>query len=1142
MSDNNLKELLNSYDKLSNQLDEKLSAYRSGRQLRVFMSCIFWWFVCFFGLLLLFLLLERTPLQSEFGRFLVSLAVYGGLAYYVFKALKALIVAPETTGMAVEIENSTGRFNSGLSSAAEFMQTKKDPGTSETLRKLTIAKVAGQLELNDLKKALKAFSRRQSAFTMLFLMAIAVVWYGLSPLEVSIGARRIILPFSAIAPYTSLSLAVEPGHAVVARGNSLEISAIPSRHSAEAIILNLFDPDKDEGTSVEMYPDSNASQARYVYTLTSLQESVDYQVVCEKFKAPRYSVKVMPRPELDKLYLTLFQPVYIADGPQKLSEGIGDAEVLKGSRVLIEGQADQKLAAAEIVLTPGGSRKCEIIDDKRFSYELEVATDTTYHIYLENEMGLRNELPVHYSLRAVIDQAPSVELLKPGSDIPFPKSRRLDIKAVSRDDFGVKTMVLYYRLGSRDSLVPQNLKPDFRPMPQYEVDFPWMLDTLPIQPGTKISYFIEVKDARTPEPNVATSSTFMITMPSMYDAYRGEEISQEEVNEKLKEYVEAQKARRESLIKAYEQIRHEEKLDYEAQQAIEKAIEEGQKQQQNADKILENMENLKKSMEDNPFSSPEALERMQKVSELLNEVLDEESKQLMEQLRESLKDLKLDPSELQKYEEAFKMEDYMKSMDRTIHLLEQVREQQKFNALGNAVEDLLKRQQQLASQTAALKEKMEKEGLSAEEEAELNDLIDQQQKVGQELEQLQKQAEEMTKDRKDSEFSQNPLLEEVKNLRDRMQQNDHQKMSESIKENMQQKNLDSAQKEQQNMLKFLESLKQSTQQICQSCKGGQPSQLDLSLYIRKALRVSFDQEKLAQGIEGYPPQFMRGQRPEIEGHIDQISLLQVQVKQQAADLEYELEQFIRSSFSVDPAVIEAIKGTQRIFAAIVKDLEDRALSQAQSDQQEIIRRFNQLVTDLLRAQDQQNSSGSSSDPMNAMQQFKDLTRRQLSLYQEMMKQQMSPGSQQMMEQMKRMAMEQRQIREALEKLMRESRQQLNTLGRLDDVIEDMKDLETQMLDPELRRKVAERQKKIYDRMLKAQKAVKNRDEESEERKAQKARELIQQDPDKPIGDIGSDSLDLSKDFLTDVKDEFPDDYEQMLNDYYRSLNIYGDGQ
>jgi hypothetical protein len=800
------------------------------------------------------------------------------------------------------------------------------------------------------------------------------------------------------------------------------------------------------------------------------------------------------------------------------------------------------LSRVEIELAPGGVQSCALDESGRFSYEIELATDTSYSILLENELGLRNENPVQYSLKAIGDAAPGVEILKPGQDIPFPTAKRVDIKAVSRDDFGVKALILYYRVGDRTSLIPQNLKPDFRPMPEYEVEFPWMLDTLALQPGVKVSYYIQAEDACSPVPNVATTSTYHISMPSMYDLYRGEEMTQETVNQKLEEFFEAQKLRREALMKAYEQIRHEEKLDYEATRAIEKALQEGEKQQQEAENILESLKNLEQKMEENPFSTPESLERMQKVSELLNEVLDDETKKMMEQLRESLKDLKVNPEDLQKYQEAFKMEDYLKGLDRTIELLEQVREQQKFNALGNAIEDLIQRQKHLASETAALNEKKKDSGLTEEEESKLKDLTDQQEKIGQELEQLQKQTEQMTKDCKEDEFQQNPLLEEVKNLRDQMKNNDHKKMSEDIKQNMQKQDLDSASKQQQNMLKFLESLKKKAQQICTSCQGGAPPQLDLSMFIRRAIRVSKDQEKLWKSIEDQPAQFMRGQRPEIEGLIDQVSVLQVLVKQQGESLEYDLENFIKTSFAIDPVVVEAIKGTQLIFAAIVKDLEDRALSQAGEDQQEIIRRFNKLAKDLLRAQDQQSSGSSSSNPMNALQQFKDLTRRQLSLYRQMMKQQMSPGGQQMMEQLKKMAMEQRQIREALEKMMRESRQQMNTLGRLDDVIDEMKDLETQALDPAMRRKVAERQKKIYERMLKAQKSVKNRDEESEERKARKAREIVQQQPDKPIGDIGSDTLDLSKDFLTDLKEEFPDDYKQMLNDYYRSLNIYGDGQ
>ena len=1141
MHNENLNLLLKNYQQHRDQLEQTLNSYKYGRQLRVVMSCAFWALVSFFMLLIVFMLAERTPLQSEAVRWVLALTLYWLLLWWLVHAFKAILHPPPGTGLAVEIEATTGKFKSGLSSAVEFCDSARpaaDNRTSETMRRITIAQAAEQLQHEDVKHSLKAFSRRRSAFTMLFFMVLTAVWYFLSPVEVLTGAARLLLPLRPIAPWSTLEILVSPEHALVAMGESLEISARPSRQTSEPIILELFDPDKLEGSRVEMYPDATASEGRFVYTLNSLQESIDYRVTCEKFSTLRYSIKVMPRPQVKSMQLTLFQPSYIATQPIRLPEGTGDTTVLAGSRVKIEVTADQNLASGGLILTPGATQTCDIVKQNSFAYEFEVATTTSFAVFLENEMGLHNEKPVSYTITATHDGAPTIELLKPAQDVPFPTSRRLDIKVVARDDYGVKATILYYRVGNRNALIPQNLKPNFKPVPEYEVEFPWMLDTLALQPGTKVSYYVQAEDACQPEPNVATTPTYFINMPSMYDMYRGEEMSQGEVNQKLEEYMENQKMRRESLMKAYEQIKHEEKLDFEAMQAIEKAIEQGEKSQQEAQEILEAFEKLQENMENNPLSSPEALERMQKVSELLNEVLDDDTKRMMEQLREGLKDLKIDPKDIEKYEEAFKMEEYLKGLDRTIDLLTQVREQQKVNSLALAIEDLLRRQEQIASETAALKEKMEKEGLSAEEESQLKDLADQQEKIGKELEQLQKQSEEITKDRKQDDFQQNPLLEDVKNIRDRMQKENYQQRSEDIKKDMQKKDLDSAQQNQQNMLKFLESLKKDSEQICQQCSGGAPPQIDLSAFIRRALRVSKDQEMLYQEISELPEQFMRGQRPEIEGLIDQVSVLQVLVKQQGNELANDLEQYVRSSFAVDPAAIEPINGTQPLFSAIVKNLEDRALSSSREDQLEIVRRFNQLAIELMKAQDQSGSSGSS-NPMDALQQFKDLTRRQLSLYQQMMQRQMSPQSQQTMQELQRMAMEQRKIREALEQLMRESRQQMNSLGRLDDVIDDMKDLETEILDPELRRKVTERQKSIYDRMLRAQKAIKDRDEESEERKARQAEVIKQQQPDKPLGEIGSDTRDLSRDFLGDLKEEFPEAYKPMLNDYFKSLNIYG---
>ena len=381
-------------------------------------------------------------------------------------------------------------------------------------------------------------------------------------------------------------------------------------------------------------------------------------------------------------------------------------------------------------------------------------------------------------------------------------------------------------------------------------------------------------------------------------------------------------------------------------------------------------------------------------------------------------------------------------------------------------------------------------------------------------------------------------MEDVKNILDQMKNKDHKKLGEEIQKEMQNKNLDIAKKNQEEMLNFLEALKKNANQMM-NMMGGEPTQLDLSYYISRAIKVSKDQEKLLKEIIDMPDQFMRGKMPQIEGIIDYISVQQVLIKQQGLSLQEDLNQFIRSSFAIDPVVVESINGTQQMFSDIVKNLEDRALDSARKDQYEIMRRFNKLAADLMRAQDNSGGGSSNSSPMTPMQQFKNLTRRQLSLYQQMMKQQLMPQNGQAL---KEMAMEQRHIRESLEQLMREHRQQMNNLGRMNDVIDDMKDLETKILDPSLREKVAEKQKSIYERMLKSQKAIKNRDEEDEERKAHKAREIYQQEPEKPIGDIGSGSIDVSKDFTGDIREEYPESYKNLINDYYKSLNIYGGEQ
>lgn len=1141
MQTNNSHDLLAAYPENRERLDALLGRYRRKRQARVVIARLGWCAASFLGVILIFLLVERTQLQSESMRWLHVMAAWGLSVFWMVQAVRALVIPPDNVKVAVEIEDiDPARFRSLIASAAEFEKSDAGPGTSSALKRLTVSSAAVTLTETDIAAALRKFSRRWAAMTLAVIATLLFIWALLSPAEVRRGALRLIRPLASLPAWSLLELNVSPGNRILAHGDNLEISVTPSQPIDQEPVLTLFKPKAPEGTATEMYPDETASRSRYVYTLTGLQESTDYQVSIGRVKSERFSITVMPRPEISSLRLTLHHPEYLATQPETLAEGVGDAAIIAGSRIDIAGRSSQRLKSAVISTVPGASIAADISHGDAFTTSLSIATDTRWSVKLTNDFGLSNDNPVRFKITALHDASPTVTILKPAADIEFPTSKRLDLKVESTDDFGVVTTVLWYAVGDRRNWIPINLKADFSPKKRFEVEFPWMLDTLAIEPGTKVSYYVKAEDGVRPRPNIATSSEYHLNMPSMYDVYRGGEKTHEDVTEQLKELMDGQKLRRQALEQTYEQIKHEGRLDEATERRLRESIQEGEQRQKQAEEIINKFQQLQENSKDNPFSSPEALEKMQKVNELMNDVLDDEAKRLMKQLRESLTTMKLDPKDLEKFEEAFKMDNYLKNLDRTIELLKQLKDEQKLDSLGKAAEDLLKRQQRMASETAALAEKQKQGGLSPEEESKLKDLAAQQEKLRQELEQLQKQARELAEQKQKPGEPPNPAAEDVKNMRDMMKQEDFNKTAEEIKKNLDQKNPAGAKEQQQKMLKFLESLSKSGQKICNSCSGGQQQQLDLSRFIRRALNVSRDQEKLLLQLNGLPMQFMRGQKPAVEGIIEETSVLQVIVRQQASDLENALETLVRSSFTIDPTVLQPLQGVQPMFNEIIKNLEDRAIGKSRSDQREIIRRFNLLAMELLRAQDQSQSSQNNQNAASAMQQFKDLTRRQLSLYQQTMRQQRSPADQRMMEEMRRMAMEQRKIREALEQMMREGKQQMQTLGRLDDVLKDMQDLETKMLDPKLRREVAEKQKAVYDRMLKAQKSIKNREEESEERKGAKAREIVQTAPEKPLPQIGTDSRDLSRDFLGESREEYPKNFESLLRDYYKSLSLSGE--
>ena len=123
---NDIQSIINNYNSSSKKLKERFEQYKSGRRLRVVVKSILAAFISAAALLIVFLLVERTPIQSETLRRIFAGVLYGGVICWLHRLYGKWFNGPSDVALAVEIENGSKRFNSGLSSAVEFMSSPEE--------------------------------------------------------------------------------------------------------------------------------------------------------------------------------------------------------------------------------------------------------------------------------------------------------------------------------------------------------------------------------------------------------------------------------------------------------------------------------------------------------------------------------------------------------------------------------------------------------------------------------------------------------------------------------------------------------------------------------------------------------------------------------------------------------------------------------------------------------------------------------------------------------------------------------------------------------------------------------------------------------------------------------------------------------
>ena len=142
----------------------------------------------------------------------------------------------------------------------------------------------------------------------------------------------------------------------------------------------------------------------------------------------------------------------------------------------------------------------------------------------------------------------------------------------------------------------------------------------------------------------------------------------------------------------------------------------------------------------------------------------------------------------------------------------------------------------------------------------------------------------------------------------------------------------------------------------------------------------------------------------------------------------------------------------------------------------------------------------------------------------------------MSEEFARMAAEQEMLRQGMQKMLNEMKEngQIGDDG-LNDIIKEMEKLEEELVNKKINQKMVERSKRIESRMLESQKAQEKRDQEEK----RKSNEYKGSHFDRKIDEyLYQQSLKKNQEFLRSNPIEYAPYYKDKINDYYLKKNTH----
>lgn len=882
------------------------------------------------------------------------------------------------------------------------------------------------------------------------------------------------------------------------------------------------------------------SAVEFVHSFANLDEDLSFVAEANGFKSKRYTVNVLQKPALDNVSIRLNYPKHMGMANEVISD-LSDLSIPEGTTVQwnlgSKNTASVKANFADTTLSalPNANQEFKFTKkiNKSGNYSLLLSTKQIVDAdTLENSITV---LPDAYPEISVNEQIDSLQ--------PF--SRFLD--GTIKDDYGFSGLSIVAKVNRKDSTSTKTTRLKINTN-QVSQRFAFELDIkkFELKPGDALEYYFVVSDNDAPNGyKSVTSNKAVYAIPELSEL--DNELS--EKNETLKKDMDdvlkdAQKMK-EQISKLKNDLINKNTPDWKDKQNINNMLNQQESLQMKLEQMKQQFDENKEKENEFLENSEELKAKQDLLEKLMEELMDDEMKELLEELQKMMDDMNREEilDNMEQMEK--KSEDLETELDRTLELFKHLE-------LDKKMENIEEQLRELAEEQKALQEETEEKNDSPEN-------------LEKKQEELNKKFEEVKKDMEEAK-EMNENLEKPKDLNfDKEKEEEISEEMKDAKEELGDKKEKKASESQEKAADMMEQMADDVKAMMDSASGQQDSEdmEKLRFLLENIVNLSHQQEGL---MDNY-------------GEVDRSNPLvvsynreQIKIAQATEVVKDSLESLAKRQAQLSGTILTELNDLEYNQGKARDYGQDRNLSKVKQHQQYAVTSYNNLALLLAEVLEQMQSamqskmagSGSCSKPGGSgkgapkpgQMSMEDM-KKQLKKQMEQMKNGSNPGGkdgkkpgegegmgQQGLgngsipglgaKEIAKMAMEQAQMRKALQQL----RQELNKDGSgagngLNKLIDDMEKLENDLLNNGYTNDMYKRQQEIMTRLLENEKAILERGfSEERESKSGKNNELGNQKELLEYNQKKENEIELLRSVPVGLRIY----YKNMVNSYFNTVN------